>query len=87
MRFWFLEYYEDFDLPDEERYSRVRKWRAACLEHPAAQQVTKEQIVKVYYDYAKGGERSAAPGTKALVVCQSRSTTALRVPPKSRWLA
>lgn len=59
MRFWFLEYYEDFDLPDEERYARVRKWRDACLAHPAAQQVTKEEIVKVYYDYAKGAGNGA----------------------------
>jgi len=65
MRFWFLEYYEDFDLPDDERYSRVRKWRAACLAHPAAQQVTKEEIVKVYYDYAKGaGNGALLPGRK-----------------------
>ncbi len=63
MRFWFLEYYEDFDLPHEERYARVRKWRDACLAHPAAQQVTKEEIVKVYYDYAKGaGNGSLLPG-------------------------
>ncbi len=63
MRFWFLEYYEDFDLPREERYARVRKWREACLTHPAAQQVTKEEIVKVYYDYAKGaGNGSLPPG-------------------------
>jgi glutathione S-transferase len=47
MRFWFLEYYEGFDLPQDERYARVRRWREACLAHPAAQQVTKEQIVKL----------------------------------------
>ena len=63
MRFWFLEYYENFDLPHEDRYLRVRKWREACLAHPAAQQVTKEEIVKVYYDYAKGaGNGSLLPG-------------------------
>jgi len=63
MRFWFLEYYEDFDLPDEEGYARVRRWREACLAHPAARQVTKEQIVKLYYDYAKGaGNGALLPG-------------------------
>jgi glutathione S-transferase len=63
MRFWFLEYYEGFDLPLEERYARVREWRDACLAHPAAQQVTKEQIVKLYYDYAKGaGNGALLPG-------------------------
>ena len=65
MRFWFLEYYEDFDLPADERYARVRQWRDACLAHPAAQQVTKEKIVKLYYDYAKGaGNGALLPGRK-----------------------
>ena len=63
MRFWFLEYYEGFDLPQEGRYARARKWRDACLAHPAAQQVTEEQIVKLYYDYARGaGNGSLLPG-------------------------
>ncbi|HWP19647.1 MAG TPA: glutathione S-transferase family protein [Burkholderiaceae bacterium] len=59
MRFWFLEYYEGFELPREDRYARVREWVDACLAHPAAQQVTKEEIVKVYYDYAKGASNGA----------------------------
>ena len=63
MRFWFLEYYEDFDLPDDQAYARVRRWRQAALSHPAAQQVTKEEIVKSYYDYAKGaGNGALLPG-------------------------
>jgi glutathione S-transferase len=63
MRFWFLEYYEDFALPAGERYARVKEWVDACLGHPAAQQVTKEQIVKLYYDYAKGaGNGALLPG-------------------------
>lgn len=63
MRFWFLEYYEDFDLPQDARYARVRAWREACIAHPAAQQVTRERIVKLYYDYAKGaGNGALLPG-------------------------
>jgi glutathione S-transferase len=58
-RFWFLEYYEDFDLPAEARFERVRRWRDACLEHPAAQQTSREEIVKVYYDYALGAGNGA----------------------------
>ena len=54
VRFWFLEYYEDFTLPDEAAYARIRRWRDACLTHPAAQQVRREEVVKLYYDYAKG---------------------------------
>jgi glutathione S-transferase len=63
MRFWFLEYYEDFDLPHDEGYARVRTWREACLAHPAAQQVGREEIIKVYYDYARGaGNGALLPG-------------------------
>ena len=63
MRFWFLDYYEDFELPMNARYARVRAWRDACIAHPAAQQVTKEEIVKLYYDYAKGaGNGALLPG-------------------------
>ncbi len=63
MRFWFLEYYEDFRLPPDTRYDRVRQWVDACRAHPAAQQVTREQIVKLYYDYAKGaGNGAVLPG-------------------------
>ena len=68
MRFWFLEYYEGFDLPQDERYARVRRRRDACLAHPAAGQVTMEQVVKLYYDYAKGA------GNGALVPGRARSS-------------
>jgi len=65
MRFWFLEYYEGFELPDEEEYARVYSWRDACLSHPAAQQVTREEIIKLYYDYAKGaGNGALLPGRR-----------------------
>ncbi|MFG6665298.1 glutathione S-transferase family protein [Sulfitobacter sp. 916] len=53
-RFWFLEYYENFQLPDTPDYRRVRVWRDACLHQPATQQVSKEEVVKLYYDYALG---------------------------------
>lgn len=59
MRFWFLEYYEGFKLPTTKQYVRVARWQLACLEHPAAQQVTKEEVIKLYYDYAKGAGNGA----------------------------
>lgn len=63
MRFWFVDYYEGFELPQEPRFARVRAWRDACLAHPAAQQVTREEIIKSYYDYAKGaGNGELLPG-------------------------
>jgi glutathione S-transferase len=63
IRFWTLEYYEEFALPDEPRYRRVRRWRDACLAHPAAQQVSREEVIKLYYDYALGsGNGALVPG-------------------------
>ena len=53
-RFWFLDYYENFDLPVGPEYARVKKWHAACTAHEATDQVTEEEIVKLYYDYALG---------------------------------
>jgi glutathione S-transferase len=65
MRFWFLEYYEGFELPDDPRYARVGAWRDACLAHPAAQQTCREEVVKLYYDYAMGaGNGALLPGRK-----------------------
>ncbi len=59
MRFWFLEYYEGFELPPDAAFDRVSRWREACLAHPAAQQVCREEIVKLYYDYAQGAANGA----------------------------
>lgn len=77
MRFWFLEYFEGFDLPADEQFDRVRRWRQACLAHPAAQQVSREEIVKLYYDYALGaGNGSLIPGrTKSSFVFEPHFKT------------
>ncbi len=86
MRFWFLEYYEDFDLPRDDRYARVRRWREACLEHPAAQQVTKEQIVKLYYDYARGaGNGALLPGRVLSSFVFDPDWTTRPWPPKDKY--
>lgn len=58
-RFWFLDYFEGFQLPDDDTYDRVRLWREACMAHPATTQVTEEEIVKLYYDYALGAGNGA----------------------------
>ncbi|SDC05673.1 glutathione S-transferase family protein [Ruegeria marina] len=58
-RFWFLDYYEDFTLPNGPDYERVSNWRSACMAHPATAQVTQEEIVKLYYDYALGAGNGA----------------------------
>ncbi|SLN24027.1 glutathione S-transferase family protein [Oceanibacterium hippocampi] len=61
MRFWFLGYYEGFELPEGAEFDRVRRWREACLEHAATRQVSREEIVKLYYDYALGAGNGALP--------------------------
>lgn len=60
-RFWFLSYYEGFDLPEDPGFARVRKWRDACMAHEATMQVCEEEIVKLYYDYALGAGNGALP--------------------------
>lgn len=86
MRFWFLDYYEDFALPSSG-FERVAAWREACLSHPAAQQVSREEIVKLYYDYAFGA------GNGALLPRRSRSSFAFEPdwrqrpwPPKEKYV-
>lgn len=86
MRFWFLDYYEGFALPETCAFARVRRWRDACVSHPAAKQVCEEEIVKLYYDYAKGA------GNGALLPGRSRSSFAFAphwrerpMPPRDKY--
>ncbi|MES3001780.1 MAG: glutathione S-transferase family protein [Pseudomonadota bacterium] len=87
MRFWFLEYYEGFELPlGDAKFARVREWVEACRAHPAAQQVSEREIVTLYYDYAKGA------GNGALLPGRTRSSFAFAPdwkqrpwPPKDKW--
>ena len=86
MRFWFLEYYEDFQLPNEKQYARVREWIEACVEHPAAQQVTKEEIIKLYYDYSKGaGNGALLPNRKRSSFVFEPDWSARPWPPKDKY--
>ncbi len=85
-RFWFLEYYENFELPDETRYARVREWVEACVAHPAAQQVTKEEVVKLYYDYSKGaGNGALLPGRSKSSLSFEPDWRARPWPPKNKY--
>ncbi|MBR9651181.1 glutathione S-transferase family protein [Thalassovita aquimarina] len=65
-RFWFLDYYERFDLPPDDAYARVRRWREACMAHPWTDQVSREEIVKLYYDYALGAGNGALVAGRAV---------------------
>lgn len=86
IRFWFLEYYEDFELPDEKRFARVRAWRDSCIAHPAAQQVTKEEVIKLYYDYAKGaGNGALLPGRKCSSIVFEPDWRVRPWPPRDKY--
>jgi glutathione S-transferase len=65
MRFWCLGYYELFELPDAARYARVHAWQEACVAHPAARQVSREEVIKLYHDYACGVGNGALPPGRA----------------------
>lgn len=87
MRFWFLDYYEDFELPDDAAFARVRQWRDACLAHPAAQQVSREEIVKLYYDYAKGaGNGALLPGRRVSSFAFEPHWRARPWPPRDKYV-
>ncbi len=66
MRFWFLDYYEGFALPASPDFARVRRWHDACLAHPMAQQTSREEVVKCYYDYARGQGNGALPDGRSV---------------------
>lgn len=86
MRFWFLDYYEDFGLPRDGGFDRVARWKDACLAHPAAQQVCEEQIVKLYYDYAMGaGNGALLPGRSRSSFVFEPDWTARPWPPRTKY--
>jgi glutathione S-transferase len=60
-RFAFIDYYEGVGIPDEPRFSRVRAWWEGCVTHPTAQQTSDEEVIKLYYDYARGCGNGALP--------------------------
>lgn len=86
MRFWFLDYYEGFALPATAEYARVARWREACLTHPATQQVSFEEIVKLYYDYAVGSGNGALPeGRKQSSFVFTPDWPGRPMPPKDKY--
>jgi glutathione S-transferase len=86
MRFWFLDYYEGFDLPVDPAFARVRRWRDACIAHPAAQQVSYDEIVKLYYDYAVGlGNGALGKGRSRSSFAFDPDWRARPMPPKDKY--
>lgn len=85
-RFWFLDYYEDFRLPDGPNFSRVRSWMEACMSHPATTQVSEEEIVKLYYDYALGaGNGALVPGREVSSFAFEPAWQHRPWPPKNKY--
>lgn len=83
-RFWFLEYYEGYEVPP--RLARLRRWRDACLADPAAQQVGREQVVKLYHDYALGhGNGALAPGRAVSSFALEPHWRLRPWPPRNKW--
>lgn len=86
MRFWFLDYYEDFTLPETPEYARVARWRAACMAHPAAGQVSFDEIVKLYYDYALGaGNGALLPGREKSSFVFTPNWRERPMPPRDKY--
>lgn len=83
MRFWFLDWYENFDIPPH--LARVRRWRDVCVAHPAAQQVSYEQIVKLYYDYSRGvGNGALVDGRRVSSFAPEHPWQARPMPPRGK---
>ena len=87
-RFWFLDYYEGFTLPVGKDYDRVRAWRDACMAHPETAQVTEEEIVKLYYDYALGAGNGALPDGRSVSSFTFETPWQSRpMPPREKYAA
>ncbi|CAH0495271.1 glutathione S-transferase family protein [Novosphingobium sp. CECT 9465] len=68
-RLWCAEYYEGYAIP--QSFARLHRWRDAALAHPAAQLHSREEIVKLYFDYSRNA------GSGALVAGRTVSSFAL----------
>lgn len=85
-RLWFLEYYEDYRIP--QQYKRVLAWREHCVAHPAAQLRGHDELMKLYADYAQGaGGGRLAPGRRVSSFALSPPVSSRPMPPRDKWRA
>ncbi len=83
-RLCMLDYYENYEMP--KKLTRVRKWREACLAHPAAQARTVEEVVKLYYDYSQGFGGGAIPTGRRVPSFTLDPHWSIRpMPPRDKW--
>lgn len=85
-RFAFVRYYEGVEPPDTPQYARLRAWWSACVAHPAAQQTSDEEVIKLYYDYAKGaGNGELLPGRQRSSFVLAPSWRERPMPPRDKY--
>jgi glutathione S-transferase len=84
-RLWFLEYYEEYQIPEE--LQRVRRWREGCLTHPAvAGRHSFEELMKLYYDYSQGGGNGRIPEGRHISSFTLEPDWRMRpMPPRDKW--
>jgi len=83
-RLRFLEYYEDYEIP--AALARVRRWRDACVAHPAAQHHSHEELIKLYYDYSQGGGNGKIPDGRSVSSFTLDPHWEKRpMPPRDKW--
>ncbi|HZV17941.1 MAG TPA: glutathione S-transferase family protein [Sphingobium sp.] len=83
-RLWFLEYYEDYTVPSQ--FDRVLRWREACVNHTAAQYRSKEELLKLYYDYSQGCGNGRIPEGRTLSSFTLDADWRTRpMPPRDKW--
>jgi hypothetical protein len=84
MRFWF-SILRGLRHPQGRCFARVRRWRDACLAHLAAQQVSHDEIVKLYYDYAVGAGNGALPEGGPLQLVSIRPARPPHAAPRDKY--
>ena len=83
-RLRFLEYYEDYEIP--AALARARRWRDACVAHPAAQHHSHEELIKLYYDYSQGGGNGKIPEGRSVSSFTLDPHWEKRpMPPRDKW--
>lgn len=83
-RLWFLEYYEHYQIPGH--LERVLRWREACLNHPATQRRSHEELMKLYYDYCQGyGNGTMPAGRKVSSFTLDPHWSKRPMPPRDKW--
>lgn len=83
-RLWFLDYFCNYSVPPS--LGRVISWRQACLDHPATQGRSREEILKLYYDYSRGAGSGALPEGRTVSAFTLDPHWSQRpMPPRDKW--